>query len=143
MIRRFSINDTKQVMQIWLEGNIDAHSFIPKEYWETNYLSVQTELLKATVFVYEEHNGKVLGFAGMTGNYLAGIFVDKSVRCMGIGKSLLSYIKAIYPSFYLHVYKKNDRAVKFYCKEGLTKTSESLDEQTKEPEYTFTWRKNS
>lgn len=142
MIRRFSINDTKQVMKIWLEGNIDAHNFIPKEYWEANYMSVQTELLKATVFVYEEHNGKVLGFAGMTGNYLAGIFVDKSVRSTGIGKSLLSYIKEIYPSFYLNVYKKNNRAVKFYLKEGLTRTSESLDELTKEPEYTFTWNKN-
>lgn len=143
MIRRFSINDTKQVMQIWLEGNIDAHNFIPKEYWEANYMSVQNELLKATVFVYEDHNGKVLGFAGMTGNYLAGIFVDQSVRSTGIGKSLLSYIKEIYPSFYLNVYKKNNRAVKFYLKEGLTRTSESLDELTKEPEYTFTWRKNS
>lgn len=142
MIRRFSINDTKQVMQIWLEGNIDAHNFIPKEYWEANYMSVQNELLKATVFVYEDHNGKVLGFAGMTGNYLAGIFVDKSVRSTGIGKSLLSYIKEIYPSFYLNVYKKNNRAVKFYLKEGLTRTSESLDELTKEPEYTFTWNKN-
>lgn len=37
MIRRFQKLDAKQVMQIWLSGNEDAHSFIAKDYWHSNF----------------------------------------------------------------------------------------------------------
>ena len=37
MIREFKIKDLERVMEIWLESNIDAHSFIDKKYWEDNY----------------------------------------------------------------------------------------------------------
>lgn len=33
MIREFQTADTEQVMQIWLNGNEDAHPFISKKYW--------------------------------------------------------------------------------------------------------------
>lgn len=33
MIREFQISDTQLVMQLWLAGNEDAHSFVAKEYW--------------------------------------------------------------------------------------------------------------
>ena len=32
MIREFQISDTQLVMQLWLAGNEDAHSFVAKEY---------------------------------------------------------------------------------------------------------------
>lgn len=32
MIREFQTADTEQVMQIWLNGNEDAHPFISKKY---------------------------------------------------------------------------------------------------------------
>ena len=52
-------------------------------------------------------------------DYLAGIFVDKKCRSMGIGKGLLDCIKKNYPVFSLNVYQKNRRAVDFYLREGL------------------------
>lgn len=66
-----------QVMRIWLEGNLGAHDFIPEAYWRAQYAQVQEQLAQAEVFVYEE-NGNIRGFAGMTGSYLAGIFVDQT-----------------------------------------------------------------
>lgn len=38
MIRTFSENDLFAVMQIWLDTNIKAHSFILKDYWTDNYI---------------------------------------------------------------------------------------------------------
>ena len=32
--------DISDVLQIWLETNIKAHSFIDKEYWTGNYETV-------------------------------------------------------------------------------------------------------
>ena len=37
MIREFQISDTQLVMQLWLAGNEDAHSFVAKEYWQSNF----------------------------------------------------------------------------------------------------------
>ena len=41
MIRKFETRDTEQVMQIWLAANLDAHDFVPKEYWINQYPFVQ------------------------------------------------------------------------------------------------------
>lgn len=37
MIRAVKENDLSAVMQIWLDINIKAHSFISKHYWMDNY----------------------------------------------------------------------------------------------------------
>ena len=135
------MQDTKRVMQLWLESNLEAHDFIAKDYWESMYHLVQEQLLQADVYVYEQ-NGQILGFAGMVDNYLAGIFVDKKYRSQGIGKRLLAYIKESYSAFSLNVYQKNRRAVDFYLREGLSVIGEGIDEDTGEKDYAMSWNKN-
>lgn len=136
MIRKFETKDTERVMQIWLEANIEAHDFVPSDYWLSQYQSVQKQILQADIYVYEQDN-KIQGFVGMTDNYLAGIFVDKNFRSMGIGKGLLELVKKNYPEFSLNVYQKNQRAVEFYLREGLSIVSKGIDEDTGEIDYTM------
>ena len=140
MIRKFETKDTEQVMHIWLEGNIETHDFILRDYWVSQYHLVQAQILQADIYVYEQDK-KIQGFVGMMNDYLAGIFVDKKYRSMGIGKSLLEYIKKIYPAFSLNVYQKNQRAVDFYLREGLFIISKGVDEDTAETDYTMAWNK--
>ena len=64
MIREFKIKDLERVMEIWLESNIDAHSFIDKKYWEDNYEMVKEILPSAEIYLYEE-NKNILGFVGL------------------------------------------------------------------------------
>lgn len=138
MIRKLEPCDIDRVMQIWLNGNIEAHSFVPKEYWESNAPLVREQLLQAEIYVYET-NAAVQGFVGMQGDYLAGIFVDRVSRSMGIGKKLLDHIKTIHPTFSLHVYQSNQRAVAFYQREGLSIAAEDVEEDTGLVEYTMKW----
>lgn len=140
MIREFQISDTGQVMKLWLEGNEDAHSFIPKEYWHSHFDEVQEALLQAKVFVYDT-DGTIQGFVGMMDEYIAGIFVDKTCRSAGIGAQLLSWMKQKYNTLSLSVYQKNSRAVAFYQREGFSIQSEGVDEDTGEKEYTMIWKK--
>lgn len=140
MIRKFEMKDTKQVMQIWLDVNMDAHNFVQGDYWLSNYQSVQKQLLQADIYVYEQDE-EIQGFVGMTDDYLAGIFVDKKCRSMGIGKELLECVKQNYPVFSLNVYQKNRRAVDFYLREGLSIISKGIDEDTSETDYTMVWNK--
>lgn len=139
MIRKFETKDTGRVMKIWLESNREAHDFVPGDYWLSQYPSVQKQLLEADIYVYEKDK-ELQGFVGMVDDYLAGIFVDKKYRSMGIGKSLLEHIKKIHPTFSLNVYKKNQRAVDFYLREGLCVVSEGMDKDTAEEDYTMAWK---
>jgi len=50
MIREFQTADTEQVMQIWLNGNEDAHPFISKKYWCSNFSMVQEQLLQPALW---------------------------------------------------------------------------------------------
>lgn len=138
MIRKFEKKDTERVMQIWLEVNIETHDFVPSKYWLSQYQSVQKQILQADIYVYEQDK-EIQGFVGMMDDYLAGIFVDKKCRSMGIGKSLLECVKKNYPAFSLNVYQKNCRAVNFYLREGLSIVSKEIDEDTGETDYTMAW----
>ena len=122
--------DLKRVMEIWLAGNREAHSFVPATYWEANAPMVEEQLQQAEVFVCER-DGVVQGLAGLQGDYLAGIFVAKCARSQGIGKQLLDRIRQGHPSITLHVYRKNRGAVAFYQREGFTVTAEAVEEGTR------------
>ncbi len=141
MIRKFQEADAKQVMQIWLKGNADAHSFISNEYWKSNFDIVKEQLSRAEVYVLESEKS-ILGFIGITDGYIAGIFVDSCCRSCGIGGQLLDYAKKKHNCLSLNVYKKNGRAVSFYLRKGFTVLSEQTDSDTGEAEYAMSWSKN-
>lgn len=142
MIRQFKKNDLSAVMQIWLDTNIKAHDFIPKEYWENNYEIVKEILPDAEIYVHEDDTaGFIDGFIGLTDNYIAGIFVKEDKQSKGIGKKLLNYVKSIKPNISLSVYQKNTKAVRFYKREQFQIVSENVDDITNEKEFIMEWNK--
>ena len=140
MIRKLEDADIDQVMQIWLDGNREAHPFITEQYWLDNFPLVQSQLPQAEVYVWDAE-GAVLGFIGLEGAYIAGIFVEQKHRSLGIGKKLLAYAKKDHLSLSLSVYQQNKRAVDFYRREGFVVSAEGVDDQTAMAEYTMTWSK--
>lgn len=140
MVRKFYKTDLERVMEIWLEANIDCHDFIQADYWKSNYPIVKEEILKADLCVYETE-GKVQGFIGIQGEYLAGIFVDKGFRSMGIGHHLLECAKADRSCLSLNVYKKNTRAIGFYQREGFCVVSENPEKETGQTDLTMLWHR--
>ena len=138
MIRKLQKTDLPQVMQIWLNRNVEAHPFVPRDYWVSNFEMVQEQLAGAEVFVYEAEK-EVRGFIGLVGAYIAGIFVDKKYRSAGVGGQLLDFAKKQYDSLSLNVYQQNKRAVAFYLREGFSVCEEGIDEETGSAEYTMLW----
>ena len=142
MIRKMEEKDIPDVLQIWLETNIEAHSFIDKEYWTGNYEMVKQILPEAEVYVYEdEKNGQIAGFIGMNNQYVEGLFVKESAQSRGIGKQLLDHAKSRKTELRLGVYQKNMRAVRFYLRENFLIQAEQVDEDTNEKEYIMGWGK--
>lgn len=143
MIRRSERKDLKQVMEIWLESNIQAHPFVPETYWQDNYSMVQEMISRAEVYVCESSSGRICGFAGLMEDYIAGIFVREEFRSAGIGKALLDYVKERHESLSLSVYRKNQRAAAFYEREGFAVCEEGVDPDTGEEELAMEWKRGA
>ena len=140
MIRSYKIEDLNDVMNLWLDTNIEAHSFIDKTYWQDNYAMVKDVMPRATIYVYIQDN-EIQAFIGLIDNYIEGIFVSNEFQSKGIGKALLDYTKVKNNELSLSVYKKNNRAVRFYLREGFSVTAEQIDENTGEIDFLMKWAK--
>lgn len=140
MIRKMKHEELNRVMDIWLETNIKAHNFIPDEYWENNFELVKGLISQAEIYIYEK-NKNILGFIGMSGNYIAGIFVKEKEQSKGIGKELLNFVKDIKKELSLNVYEKNVKAVNFYKRENFHVINEGIDEAAGEKEFSMKWKK--
>ena len=141
MIRRLQKTDIDTVAQIWLTSNREAHDFVPAEYWGSNFTPVKEMLLQAEVYVCgDEESNEIRGFIGLEDEYIAGVFVRKEARSKGTGKALLDYVKEIKRGLTLHVYVKNEKAVRFYQREGFQILKKMTDDATGEEECLMAWR---
>lgn len=142
MIRAFEENDLSAIMQLWLDANIKAHSFITKEYWTANFEMVRNILPQAEVYVYENDASKQTdGFIGLSGDHIEGLFVREGARSNGIVKQLLEYVKRDKLNMSLYVYQNNIRAVQFYLREQFVIWTETINKNTNQNEYFMIWKK--
>ena len=140
MVRQYSNGDIDAVMQIWLDTNIQAHHFIPSDYWRTNCDMVRELLSHAEIYVHEDECAKQIdGFIGLNDDYIEGIFVKETMQSKGIGKQLLNHVKKVKPTLKLNVYQKNEKAIKFYLREKFNIRSENIDDNTGEKEFVMVW----
>ena len=139
MIRELRKTDIKRFAEIWLNANLQAHSFISPQYWMGNFDLVKAMLPQAEVYVYEDARN-IQGFVGLNGEQIEGIFVSGEMQSRGIGKRLLDFVKTKKTELRLNVYQKNMRAIRFYQREGFKILREGMDEATGEKDYEMTWR---
>ena len=134
MIRKFSGPDMDAVLNIWLEASIEAHSFIEREFWESNIDDMCNVYLPASETYVYARDGAVKGFLSMADNTVAALFVSPEFQGRGIGRELLDMACGIRKSLELCVYKKNIRAFEFYKRYGFDVVEERVDERTGEIE---------
>lgn len=79
-----------------------------------------TEVLPgAEVYVYKKDKN-ILAFTGLQGNRIAGLFVRDGHCSRGIGHEMTDFLRQAHETLTLCVYEKNERALKFYLKNGFS-----------------------
>jgi len=139
MIRKMKDSELEKVSQIWLDSNLEVHDFIDKNFWLDNYPMVKEQFKTAEIYVDAE--SEVKGFVGLQGDYIAGIFVEKSYRNQGVGKKLIDFLKKNHQELSLDVYGKNIRAKQFYERNGFEVSIQSIERETDEKESRLVWKK--
>ena len=100
------------------------------------------------VLVAEEHvriaheQGRLLGFAAVSGDWLTQLYVDPDHQHHGVGRALLDDAKGRRPDgLRLHVFTRNTSARRFYETAGFTLVghSDGHDNEEREPDCTYAW----
>ncbi|MFS4466113.1 GNAT family N-acetyltransferase [Staphylococcus haemolyticus] len=129
----------KVLGNIWLNANLDTHTFIDSIYWIDNYSNVLDSLKDTDVYVYKE-NEQIVAFCGLIDNYIAGLFVKEEYRNKGIGHALIKHLQSEYDHLSLEVFEQNNRAVHFYESLGFIKMESSVD-KTNHTQSLMQWKK--
>ena len=56
MIRLAERQDLDRIMEIWLEGNLQAHDFVDPDYWTGCFQEVREAIAQADVWVWDEND---------------------------------------------------------------------------------------
>ena len=106
MIRKMIPADLNAIMEIWLSSNLDAHSFVGRQYWQEQLPAVRAAIQDAEVYCYIATNDTIAGFIGL--------FVVSKYRQQGISSQLLVFVQGYHQQLTLDSYPQNQRAVAFY-----------------------------
>lgn len=130
MIRDYRKTDLEEMVRIWYEASVTAHSFVPASYWASHKNAMKEKYLLLTEnFIFEEE-GQLAGFISLAEERVCALFIAPEMQGRGIGKALLKHAKILKGELSLKVYRKNERALRFYEKCGFVATGEELDEHT-------------
>ena len=131
-IRKFVHSDTEELVEIWYNASVIAHSFIPKEMWESHKKVLRNKYLPIAETWVVEESGILIGFISLLGNYIGGLFVAPTKQGIGIGTKLLEQARLEKGHLNVDVYSKNLDARRFYTKNGFVYLSEEVQPETGE-----------
>jgi putative acetyltransferase len=127
---------------IWLESSIQAHSFIPIDYWKSKVDEVKNVWLPSSETWVLRLEDRVIGFYSLVDNRLAALFLLPAEQGKGYGRMLMEHAKSQRDRLELMVYEKNRHSIRFYQKSGFKMKSSKLDINTGEEEVLMTFVKN-
>ena len=121
MIQEFCPRQLDDVMRLWLEGNLQAHPFVPASYWRQNADAVRAAIPQARVWVWVEQDGAVGGFLGLQDGYIAGLFMERRLQGRGVGTRLLRHVQSLsdnsrLPHKYTTAVRVSSPCFRFLCR---------------------------
>lgn len=140
MIRYYRPSDAQKISNLWLEASLQAHSFVPADYWRDMQDSIVLYYLpNAETFVFEDKR-QIKGFISIVDSkHIGALFVAPKFQNHKIGSKLLKYVQRKYPMLSLNVFVKNQRALCFYQKNGFKIIAEKKEPSTQEAELQMCW----
>lgn len=141
MIRKYKETDLISVVDIWYLSSTIAHPFLEDDFVE-KLRKDMTEIYipNSKTWVYEENN-EIIGFIGMLGNEIGGLFVLPNQQSKGVGTKLVNFISELHDELEVEVFKKNNIGRAFYDKYGFTFMKESMHKETNQVVYRLQFKK--
>lgn len=140
MIRDYRETDIEEMVKIWYDASVLAHSFIPASFWALNKSAMRERYLPLAENLVFEEEGKVAGFISLVGEKVCALFVAPEMQRKGIGRALLEHALVLKGNLSLKVYRENENALRFYEKCGFVAFGEEIDEFTGCTQVLLDWK---
>jgi GNAT superfamily N-acetyltransferase len=141
MIRRATADDAPAISDLFVRAR-DEMTYLPRIPEDVRPLLGGRFLERAELWVLEEE-GRVLGFAGVSGSELTHLYTDPPAQNGGVGRALLDHVKRRRPDrLQLWVFQKNEGARTFYEGHGfqLVRLTDGAANMEQEPDALYEWR---
>ncbi len=125
-IRPFAERDTARLVDIWLTAVRATHHFLTEDdiqFFLPRLRDLHIPALE--VYVAENEDGQLLGFAGLDGANLEMLFIDLAHHGQGVGKQLVEHAAGLKGRLKVDVNEQNPGALAFYLKCGFTQVGRS------------------
>lgn len=130
LIRPYAPSDREQLLEVWYQASRVGHPFLSLRDVEDQRAQVRNIYLpQADIWVVVQDDTPV-GFIGLLGAFIGGLFVSPSVHKAGIGRSLVEHAARLKGSLEVEVYARNQGALGFYRQMGFSETGRrGIDDQ--------------
>jgi GNAT superfamily N-acetyltransferase len=146
---RFSIREARAadgsaIAEAHVAARKDAMPYLPDLHTDEETLAwVQDVVLDSFEVHVAEAEGRVVGFAALSADFLEHLYVLPAFQGIGIGSSLLRLAKRARPDgFRLWAFQRNTGARRFYEARGfrLVRLTDGADNEEREPDALYEWR---
>ena len=128
MIRKHHEKDLEEILNVWYLAQSLAHPFLTADFVEKVKKDMREIYIpNSATWVYEEDD-KVIGFIGMQGNEIGGLFVMPDQHSKGIGTKLVKFICDYHNELEVEVFEDNKIGRAFYDKYGFKVFDEQIHE---------------
>ena len=134
MLRSYTDGDQDQVIEVWYQASLIAHSFLPEAFFEAERQEVVEQWMPASETTVYEDNGQVVGFVSLVGNEVGAIFVHPDHQGRGIGRALMDHARDCRPHLELSVFEANPIGRRFYDAYGFRLVSRQINDVPGQPE---------
>ncbi len=119
MIRKYKESEIPELMTIWEQAILIAHSFLSTDFNElVKKAMIETYLPNSDTWVLEK-DGEVVGFISMIQNEIGGLFVNPSKQSKGVGTALVNHMSQYHSELEVEVFDLNLIGKSFYEKNGF------------------------
>src|SRR5256714_12801516 len=118
-LRPGTAQDLEALDEVFAHAREEMFAYLPRLHTREEDRGFLAHLLETTEVWVAEEDGRVAGFASLSGDLLGHIYAHP--RGLGTGTALLEQAKKLRPGgFHLWGFQRNEGARRFYERHGLT-----------------------
>jgi len=141
VIRPATPDDASAIGDLFVRAR-DEMTYLPRVPEDVRPLLGDRFLARAELWVAEK-DGRMVGFAGVSGSELTHLYTDPRAQNRGVGTALLEHVKSLRPEHVvLWVFQRNEGARRFYERHGfrLVRLTDGAANMEREPDAFYEWR---
>jgi putative acetyltransferase len=139
-IRPAAEGDTEAIVAVWRGACAASYGFLPSGFVQGYEEWLRGGVLNAHDTLVVD-DGAVRAFLLRQGQFVGSLFVEPARQGQGLGRRLLDAAKEASPVLLTSTFAQNERAVRFYQREGFAATAVKIHRETGENIVFFRWNR--